>query len=75
MAPVIGTRTVKSAKKRYRFTRSFFGKQYLQVGVTVQDWDTNSGRDEGPEYVIWHNADQLDVIRFFNLYNIKIEDE
>ena len=59
MVPVIGNYLIKGFEKVYRF-RSGYGfatnKQILQVGLQYQDWDTNTGQDEGPVYVSWKDA-------------------
>lgn len=60
MAEVIGTLAVTN-KLGHRFRANIFGKQILQVGTLVQDWDTNTGRDDGPEYVNWRDANRYEA--------------
>ena len=65
MSRVIGTQVIE--KKGYRFKSGMFGKQILQVGSLCQDWDTNSGQNDGPQYVSWNNADRYEAEEFLKL--------
>ncbi len=64
MAPVIARRTVET-KVGYRTRTSLFGKQILQVATKLQDWDTNSGRDDGKSYIVWLDTDEHESAEFF----------
>jgi len=48
----------------FRFKSSLFGKQVLQVGSLVRDWDASTGKDMGEPYVKWKNAtkNQADIL-------------
>lgn len=47
----------------YRFRTNCLGKQILQIGDICQDWDTNTGRSEGPRYTRWRDADGREASR------------
>ena len=68
---VTGTSTLQ--KVGYRFRSGLFGKQILQIGTLCQDWDTNSGMDEGPSYVSWKDADRYEADEIRILINQKIK--
>ena len=62
MSLVLGTNTLE--KVGYRFINGLFGTQVLQVGFKRQDWDTNSGLNEGPPYTEWRDADRYEAEAF-----------
>ena len=52
--PVIGT--IVTGVVGFRFRQNFFGRQILQIGETCQNWDTNTGYEDGQTYTRWRDA-------------------
>ena len=50
-----------------RFSRGFFGVIKVEMADTVQNWDTNTGKDDGKPYKKWRKATLEDYRENFKL--------
>jgi len=47
---------IKKRGCQFKFKTSLWGSQILLAADLHQDWDTNTGRNDGPEYIFWRRA-------------------
>jgi hypothetical protein len=65
MSVVIGTSQSREVVG-YEFRTGWFGKQILQVGYKAQDYDTNTGKEDGDSYIIWRDASPRQAWGYLN---------
>lgn len=66
MKQVIGTMT-EEIDSELRVSR--FGKLQLWVKLRCQNWDTNTGQNDGTVYEEWHRASRAEASEFARRYN------
>lgn len=63
MSCVIGT-SQSSDIAGYKFRQGWRGTQVLQVGFYAQDWDMNTGHEDGQPYTLWRDATAWQAAEF-----------
>lgn len=66
MAQVIDTMYKEYIGWGYRKVR-FSNKYIIQICIRCQDWDTNTGMNDGPEYEKWVDAQTYHIDELPNL--------